>query len=250
MKKLKKIIWSIVIVLVVLVVVAVIVVGLFMGSIVKTGINTVGPKMTQVPTSVNAVDLSLLTGSVKVKGLVVGNPEGYKAPNAITVGTAAVSVAPFSVLSGKIVVKSIKVESPEITFEGNPFGQNNLKKIQQNVNASTGGTATTSTNQPAQSTSAKPAMKLEVDDLIITGAKVHVGTGATLPLPDIHLTNLGTGPDGITAADLTKTVLDQLISDTLKAVAQSATKIGKGAENVGEQGINSVKKGLGGLFGK
>ena len=141
----KKLFLSVVIVLVVLIVVAVIVVGFFLGTIVKTGMETVGPKITQVSIKVDAVNLSLLTGSARVKGLVVGNPEGYKTPQAISVGSAAVGVNPFSVLSDKIVMRSVRVEAPEITFEGNPFGGNNLSKIMDNVNAAakSGGPAAT-----------------------------------------------------------------------------------------------------------
>lgn len=252
MKKVKKILLLTGLGLLVLIVVGVIIVGLFLGNIVKAGINTVGPKITQTPLTVDAVDVSLLTGSASVKNLVLGNPAGYKAPNAISVGVAAVSVSPMSVLSDKIVVKSVRVEAPEITFEGNPLGQNNLKKIEDNVNAATASLqSSSSTNKAAQTAApAKPGKKLEVDEFIITGAKVHLGTGTTLPLPDIHLTDLGKGTDGITPADLTKTVLSEVISGTLKAVAKDATNLGKGAENVGKEGVNKITTGIGGLFKK
>jgi uncharacterized protein involved in outer membrane biogenesis len=180
----RKLFLSVVIILVVLIVVAVIVVGFFLGTIVKTGMETVGPKITQVSIKVDAVNLSLLTGSARVKGLVVGNPEGYKTPQAISVDSAAVGVNPFSVLSDKIVVRSVRVEAAEITFEGG-LGGNNLSKIMDNVNAI-----------------AKTGRKIEVDDFLITGAMVHVnltgmsGKEMTLPLPDIHLTNLGKGNAG------------------------------------------------------
>jgi len=251
MKKVKKILLFGGIGLLVLIVVAVIVVGLFLGKIVKAGVNTVGPKLTQTTLTVGAVDLSLLTGSATVKNLVVGNPAGYTAPNAISVGVAAVSVSPMSVLSDKIVVKSIRVESPEITFEGNPLGANNLKKIEDNVNAAAASFQSSSTNQPAATAApAKPGKKLEVDDLLISGAKVHYGTGLTLPLPDIHLTDLGKGPEGITVADLTKQVLSQVVSDTIKAVGSAATNIGKEAgKNVGA-GVNKITTGIGGLLKK
>ena len=150
MKKVKKILWGLVIVLVVLIVVAVIVAGLFLGNIVKAGMETVGPKITQVPIKVDAVHLSLLTGSAKIEGLVVGNPEGYKTAQAISVGVAAVGVKPLSVLSDKIVVRSIEVRNPEITFEGNPFSGNNLTKIRDNVNAATASSQQPATNQTAQ----------------------------------------------------------------------------------------------------
>ena len=249
MKKAKKILLSIGIGLLVLIVVAVIVVGLFLGKIVKTGLETVGPKITQTTIAVDAVDLSLLTGSATVKNLVVGNPAGYTAPNAISVGVTAVSVSPMTVLSDKIVVKSVRVESPEITFEGNPFGANNLKKIQGNVNATAAKLQSSSANQPAATGSpAKPGKKLEVDDFLITGAKVHFGTRTTLQLPDIHLTDLGTGPEGITASDLIKQVLDEVVSGTIKVVGSDATNIGKDAGKTVGAGVNKITSGLGGLL--
>jgi uncharacterized protein involved in outer membrane biogenesis len=142
----RKLFLSVVVILVVLIVVAVIVVGFFLGTIVKTGMETVGSKIMQVSIKVDAVNLSLLTGSARVKGLVVGNPEGYKAPQAISVGSTALGVNPFSVLSDKIVVRSVRVEAAEITFEGG-LGGNNLSKIMDNMNAiaKSGGPASTNT---------------------------------------------------------------------------------------------------------
>ncbi|MGA2280937.1 MAG: AsmA family protein [Verrucomicrobiota bacterium] len=244
----KKLFLSVVVVLVVLIVVAVIVAGFFLGAIVKTGMETVGPKITQVSIKVDAVNLSLLTGSAGVKGLVVGNPEGYKTPQAISVGSAAVNVNPFSVLSDKIVIRSVRVEAPEITFEGNPFSGNNLSAIMKNVNAATknGGPAPTNTTAKAAN---KPAKKLEVDDFLIAGAKVNFN-GVTLPLPDIHLTNLGKDKDGITAADLTRRVLDAITTATIKAVANATTDIGKGTGKAVGEGANKITSGIGGLFKK
>ena len=63
----KKLFLGAVVVLLVLMVVAVVVVGFFLGTIVKTGMETVGPKITQVSIKVDAVNLSLLTGSARSK---------------------------------------------------------------------------------------------------------------------------------------------------------------------------------------
>ncbi len=115
---------------------------------------------------------------------------------------------------------------------------------------------------------------MEVDDLLITGARVHANlTGLihgeiTLPLPDIHLTGLGTGPGGITAADLTKQVLGEITTGTIQAIASSVANLGKDAtgaarnilknaasgvlqnSNALGQGVDKLKKGLDGLLGK
>jgi len=139
------------------------------------------------------------------------------------------------------------VRSPEITFEGNPLGANNLKKIMDNVNAFTGGKAaqTADTNAVAKPGAPKPAKKLEVDDFLISGAKVHFN-GATLPLPDIHFTDLGKGPEGISAGDLIKAVLGEITAATVKAVAGSVGDAGKA---LGSE-ASKLGKNLGGLLGK
>ena len=223
MKKLEKIFWSVVLILAVLAIIVAVVASMFLGDIVKKGVQTVGPRITKVSVNVDEVRLTLLTGSASVKGLVVGNPEGYHTPQAISAGMISVGVNPMSVLSDKIVVRSLHVESPEITFEGG-LGGNNLSKSLDNVTASARNpqqTSAVSTNAPAQT---KPSKKLEVDDLLITGAKVHVsltdlgGKEMTLPLPPIHLANLGKNPEGITTTELTRSVLDAIVTATLKVI--------------------------------
>jgi uncharacterized protein involved in outer membrane biogenesis len=244
----KKILLGIGIGIVAVIAIVAIVVGFFLGDLVKACINTIGPKVTQTPFSVDSVSISALTGSATLHNFVIGNPDEYraKATNAISVGKTAVSVAPFSVLGDKIVVKSIEVRAPEITFEGNPLGANNLKKIMDNVSAFTGGaTKGTDTNAPAQPAAKGAGKKLEVDDFLITGAKVHFN-GTTLSLPDIHLTNLGKGPDGITPAALIKEVLGQITTDTIKAVGSSLGSAGKA---IGSE-ANKIGKSIGDLFKK
>jgi uncharacterized protein involved in outer membrane biogenesis len=242
----KKIFWSVVIILLVLVIAVGIVAGFFLNPIVKKSAETIGPKITKTSVTLDAVDLSLLTGSAKIKGLAVGNPEGYKMPNAIRVGTIGVGLNPFSVLSDKIVVRSVKIESPEITFEGG-LGGNNLSKILDNVNGTAQAGGPVSTNATGK---AKPAKKIEVDDLLISGAKVHVlltdlgGKETTIDLPTIHLTDLGKGSNGLTATDLTRRVLQEIISATIKAVASDSANLGKGAEKVIQGTGKTVGNGL------
>ncbi|HZI30998.1 MAG TPA: hypothetical protein VFF11_01585, partial [Candidatus Binatia bacterium] len=115
--------------IVVVIIAVIVVMGFFLGDVIKAGMQTVGPKVTQTTLTVDSVNVSMLTGSAGVNGLVLGNPEGYKSANAISVGKAGVSIAPMSVLADKVVIHSVEVRDAVITFEGNPIGANNLKKI-------------------------------------------------------------------------------------------------------------------------
>ena len=267
----KKIILGVAVGIVVLLVIGVIIVGVFLGDIVKVGMETVGPKVTKTTLTVEGVNVSLLGGSAGVNGLVLGNPEGYKAPSAISVGKAAVSLSPGSLLSDKIVIHSVELRDMEITFEGNPLGANNLTKLMGNVNSQSASANQAETNPPATSAGAKkPAKKLEVDDFLISGAKIHASLSGipglqaqeiSLPLPEIHLTDLGKGDDGITAADLTKKVLSEITADSLKAIVSAVTDLTKNVtdaakgvlQNAGKaagDSVNKLKSGLGGLLGK
>ncbi|MDR3378804.1 MAG: hypothetical protein P4M10_08985 [Verrucomicrobiae bacterium] len=259
-----KIALSILLGLVILGVIALLIVGARLGDIAKAAMETVGPKITQTTLTVDHVSVSLLAGSAGVKGLVVGNPQGYQAAQSISVGSASVSLEPRSVLGDKIVIHAIAIQAPEITFEGNPFGENNLTKIMANAN---GPGAASATNAPATSPAGKKAgKKLEVDDLLISGAKVHahltglVNREITVPLPDIHMTDLGKGPDGITAGELTQKVLSAITTQTIETLGTTATDLAKGVAkdlkgallnttNV-TGGVDKLKKGLGGLFNK
>jgi len=250
MNKTKKILLVTGIILLVLILVAIIVVGLNLGKIAKAAVEKVGPQITKTTVTLDAVNLSILSGSAKVKGLLIGNPEGYKSPDAISVGLADVGVNPFSILSDKIVIRHIRVDAAEITFEGNPLSGNNLSQIMQNVNdtAKAGGPKSADTNTTAK---AKSPQKLEVDDFLITNTKVHVRLSGSdqetiITLPDIHLTNLGTGADGITATDLTRRVLSNITTSTIKALANDPAALG---QDVGKA-ADKLKKGISDLLKK
>ena len=245
----------------------VVILTLSLGSIIKKGVETVGPQLTRTEMKLEGASISVLSGSGALKGFVLGNPEGYKTPAAIKFGEASVGVRPGSVLSDKIHVTHVRIVAPEITFEGTLGTKNNLSKILENVESATAGSP--AETKPADKAKSKPAdsgaaRKLQVDEFLISGAKVNVsltelgGKALTVTIPDIHFAALGAGPEGITAGELTKKVMSELNAETLKAVEKAvadlgrqATEIFKGA--VGKDATNSLDKAakdIGDLFKK
>lgn len=253
MKKL----WKVGLVLIGLVVIALVVVFISLDSIVKKGIERVGPALTKAPVAVQGVSLSPFSGRGEVKGLVVGNPEGFKTESAIRMESVAMALQPSSVLSDKVMVRSVNVIGPEITFEGSLQG-NNLSKLLDNVRG------TGSKDQPATKEEQKAnTRKLQVDEVVISGGKVHVsatmlgGKAATMPLPEIRLAGLGQGPEGITPAELTEKVLQAVLEGSVKSVGGAVGNLGKEVGGtvkdlstgaVGQAG--QVLKGVGDLFKK
>lgn len=241
----KKVISTVFLVFLALAIIALIVLGVCLNHIVKTAVVTYGPKLTGTTVSLDSVNLSLLTGSAKVKGLAVGNPQGFKTTESMSVGVIAVGLNPMSVLSRKVVIRSIRIESPNITFEGGLAG-NNLAQILDNVSASGQSSGTLSTNA---ATAPKSEKKYEVDDLVVSGAKVQVfinGIGMAkpevIPLPDIQLTDLGKDDQGITAADLTSRVLSAISSKTIQTVVQTAADFDKNSATLKQAKQHAVQQ--------
>src|SRR4051812_8328742 len=128
----KKIIVRLFLLLVLLILIAAVVVHLFLDGEVKRLVESIGPQLTKVSVKVQSVNLILLSGSGKIRGLVIGNPEGYKSPSAISAGAASLALQPASLLSDKIVIRSINLQGPEVTFETD-LTQNNLSKLLANL---------------------------------------------------------------------------------------------------------------------
>ncbi|MGN6555852.1 MAG: hypothetical protein ACTHLW_19265 [Verrucomicrobiota bacterium] len=255
----KKIILRIGLALIILVVLGILAVSLFLDGAVKRGVETFGPKLTQVPVHLDKVSLSILSGGGTIQGLVVGNPQGFETPQAISVGRATLALEPRSLLSDKVVIRKMEVISPEVTFEGG-FAGNNLSRILSNVEKTTGGGGS-ETNAPAEP--AGPSKKLQVDEFTLTGVKVHLSLsgmgGKTLPvvIPDIHLTNLGQGPEGVTAGELVKLVLTEIEQGAIKAADHAVADLGKGASNLTKDlsksaggSVSNITKSFGDMFKK
>jgi len=242
----KKILIRGLIVVAILLIVAVVAIGMSLNSAIKKGIETFGPQVTGVAVTVDSVDLSIFNGKSTIKQLVVGNPEGYKTPEAMSLGLASVAVAPGSIFSDKVVVKSIRIEAPQVTFEFGPGGSN-LQRIQKNLEAFSGG-GSTNTAQPAQ-TETKPGKKLQVDEIIVMGGKVTIGASALggsvleAPLPEIELKSLGQGPEGITGAELGHVILAKINEEALKAYGDKLAEAGaKALQNLSNNATNTVNE--------
>jgi len=196
---------------------------LFLDGIVKKGIETVGTQVAKVEVKLDDVGVSVFTGKGALRGLQVANPKGYRAPAAVKVGQALVVLKPLSVFSERVVVRSVVVQETEIHYEQRD-GKANLDVIQASVESAL----------PDRDKNAKPEKKLQIDSLVIRNAKVHVygdrpdEPPTVLTLNEIHLKDLGQGPEGITGAELTRKLTAAVIKDTLAAMVRGVTDRLKG----------------------
>jgi len=248
----KKWILRISVALVVVVIIGIVALALSLDSAIKNGVERFGPQVAKVDVKLASVNLSLLSGSGSIKGLVIGNPEGYKSPHAISVGSSSVALSLGSLLSDKVVVKSIRVEAPEIVLELGPGGSN-LQKIQANLPSR--GSAAGAENKPVEER--KPGKKLQVDEVVVAGGKLILEASALggklseAPLPEIRLTNLGSGPDGITASDLGMRILSAIMDGAISISGDALAKAGRDAiDNAAKGASNALNQATSDAAGK
>jgi len=213
---------------------------------IKAAVETVGPRLTQSSVTLDDVELSLTTGEGSFHGLVVGNPKGFKTPSAFSLGEIFLSIDPESVTTDTIVIKSIRIVAPEITYEsGN--GTTNLAQLQKNVEQATGGGSRAASSETA-STEEGAEKKLIIRDLKINHGKLSYSNpllkdkALALELPAIHLTGIGEKSNGASAAEVVSQVLAAINKSAANAVANSGA-----LKEAGDQVKQQVEEKLGGF---
>ena len=228
-----------------------------LGNLVKFGIEQGTPPVVQTSVSVEHVTLSPFSGVGVIEGFQIGNPKGFTGPYAVRIGRAEVAVDTNSVSADKIVIQHIRITDPEINLEAG-LGGTNLKHIAENAkNFASQHTphaekGAASPAAPAAGSKPQKPLKLQVNELLITGAKLSASVAGIVPgadakatLPDIRLTNLGSNGAGISPAELTAMVLSHISTEAAKASASGSLK---NLLQGGEAKLNTG--GLKGLLGK
>lgn len=222
-------------------VIAVAAASLMLGRVVKTGIETFGPRVLGAPVTLTGAAISPLSGTGVLHGLVIGNPEGYAGPVAVSAASVEIKVDVASLWKRTIVIERLAVREPRVVWELGTDGASNITRLQRDAEAYA---ARYGASAPAAGGSSE-TRSLQIKDLEVTGGQVGLsaaafGTGTlNAPLPDIRLSNLG-GPGRSPA---------QVAAEALAAVTGSA---GQAVGGIGSRTLNqaadAARAALGAFF--
>ncbi len=217
--------------------------------LIKAAVEKYGSEFTQVEVTLKEADVSVTSGKGALRGLSIGNPQGFKSERAFSLGEISLALDIGTVTQDTIVIKEVVISAPEVTYEIGPQG-NNISAIQRNVDASLGkGKGKPETNEQkgaAKDESAGP--KLVIEHLYIRNGKVKVsstlvqGQKLSALLPEIHLTGIGKKSGGATPGEVIKQVIGAMGQSTTKAVG--TLDLGKGAVKKATEGVGSALKNL------
>ncbi len=250
---------------------------LFIDPIAKAGVEKGAGFALGVETSVDDLDLSLISGDLTMDGLTISNPEGFKSPHLMRYEHFELNLQPGSVFSDTIVLEKFQMDGLEVNID-QKLTKNNISVILDNLKKF-------ESEDKEKSPSQK---KLQLDHLLINNvvANVHVLSGRedskpiTIKIDKIELKDVTTGQDdGILISDLTAKIVVAVINaivengevnipddlnkslkaglaDTKKALESAADDLLKKASaelekykpKEGEDAENAEKSPAGGLF--
>lgn len=187
-------------------------------GIVKAAIENYGSQATQTAVRVESVQIVLKDGSGSIRGLTVGNPQGFVAKQAFSLGEISTQINLKSLSEDVIVIEHIIVRAPEVFFELNKAGKNNLDELNRNLASS----ASESSASSSSDKSSKSEPKLIIRKLLFVDGNIHASVvplnkDYELKLPKIELKNLG-GKNGATPTQIADQVLKVLTDRALDEV--------------------------------
>lgn len=235
-------------------------------SIIKQVVEDVGSKTTKTQVTLNEASVSLSDGRAALRGLMVGNPSGFKTDNAFQLGEISVTIDAANSNDKQVVIKEVAINAPQVTYELGSNGSN-IDAIQKNVENAAGGGG-------SSSSSSSEGPKLIIDNLYVRDGKIRVSApmmgGKTMDasLPTLHLKDIGRDSGGASPAEVAEQVIAKLTGSVgnvvsgldlsaITGMADKATEAAKGAmegaageagkamEGAGDAASGAMKK----LFG-
>lgn len=264
MKFIKNLIISLIL-LVVLLIAAVLAHPCWIGKLVKTSAEQIGPRFTGTPIALETCEFNLYKGLVGIEGFKLDNPNGCKEQLAASIGTARFQIDPISLATDVIVIKEITIKDLFASYE--QLGEKtNFDIIAEHAAGPSSAEATegrpdVSEVKPAEPTEKvevevesgtaepaepKPEKKFIIEKLTISGLKIsYMGFPVVIPV-DVNLTDIGKDSGGVTLATLIFEISDRVLKATgliggqLKDLGVKGLDLGAAGLDVGTTGVTNA----------
>lgn len=233
-------------------------------SIVKKVVHKYGSEITGTDVNLEGFKLKITSGEGEIKKITVANPKNYSTPYVFSLDGISVKVDIKSITGDTIIIDSVKVSKPVITYEMLSLTQNNISEIQKNIAKNTA--SKPSDSKESELKEAKKAedggKKIIIKDLLIDGGEIQAVTGlkdhkasVSAKLPTIHMKDIGKEKQksGDSVAATISKVISKILSTASKTIIDSKISDLKG---VAEENLNNVVGGVKdrvkeiGIFGK
>lgn len=211
----------------------------YVDALVKSGIEVVGSRVLGTSVTVSSVAILPLNGSGTLRGLNVGNPEGFNSDYAMQLEEIAINLNTRSLFTDVVEIESVTIVQPRITYETR-ITTDNIRALMNNLPDS-------GATDDAAAPSAQGGKRLIVREFRMVDPQLNlvaVVVTAPIPLPDIVLRDIGEDGDSATTAEVLRTVLGALSRVIIQAELPSVDELRRQAEGRLRQGVEEVENSL------
>lgn len=245
--------------------VGVVVILVRLDGTVRRAIEERGAAVTGTAVRVDDVDIQLVTGRARLRGLRVANPPGFAAPDALSLEEVEVDLDLSSLFSDPLVIDTVRLVGPRVFYQVNPAGAANIDVIRRNLDAQRkAARAATDGTPPAERRGRRRAeggrrlvihrLELRQGEVTIDG-RAAGGTTRTEQLPPFELTAIGVRQGGAAPAEVGRLILVAVARDVALAVAADELENIAGKHVGGfvgdllkKGGSGAIEQGLGGVL--
>ena len=195
-------------------------------NLIKKIVHDYGSKVIGTDVSISGVEFKPTTGYVAVNGIQIENPKQYKSKNLFYLDKIGVKINISSLMDDLIIVDSIQIENPKITYEMISLTENNISDILKNIEKNSSKTNTTKKDTKKSDKNKKEsAKKVIIKNLNINNGTVSVMAGIgdlkkelSLPLPKIEMHNIGQEKQGSSIIDTMNLVISKILNSATETV--------------------------------
>jgi hypothetical protein len=210
---------------------------LFLNQLAAKAVEKGGTYALGVPTTLSSARIHPVDGKFALLGMHVANPEGFSSPHFFELQVGELQVAMSSLTKDTVEAPQLELNGLDLNLE-RASGKTNYGAILDHLKRFE------SEGPPKDDSGGK---KFIVRDVLIRDITVHVDlvpvggslTKTTVSVPEIHLTNVGTGEDAKSISQL----MSEILTAVLNAAVQSAGDL------IPAEVLGDLKGGLSGLKG-
>ncbi|PKL49192.1 MAG: hypothetical protein CVV39_03255 [Planctomycetes bacterium HGW-Planctomycetes-1] len=246
---------------VIIIVFLAVVIGLVsIDSILKSAIQTAIKKQLNVDASAAKVNLNIISGTVRISDLKIGNPPGYQFERILETKSIMVKTSIGSLLSDPIEIEQIKIDGIAVTLEQKGLSSN-LNDILKSM-----------PEKPKTEKDGKSVhiSSVDINDISVTAKLLPIpgkSDAVTLKIASLHLSNIGGEKSSLSdnvkkifteianaIATEGKNILpSDMVGPIQENVAKSLESVGEAGKQLteeAEKGVKDATKALKGLFEK
>lgn len=211
----------------------------YFDSLVENGIEVVGTQVLGTEVSVGSTLISPLSGSGSISGLQMRNLDQFDSEYVFQMEEVSVNIDAGSVFSDVVVVESVVITRPEITYERR-LTESNVSALLENISGGSGAESEDSGEDSSGGGLIIREFRMIDPQLNLVAASLE----APIPLPDIVLNDIGEESNSATAADAVRQIVGAINRSILDSNPPVLDMLREGVENRLQEGVEEVENAV------